>query len=259
MKPSSKLPFRERSREPMRLEGFADAVLGFAVTLAVVSLDVPRTSGDLIMLVRGALSFAMTFAILVGIWYTHNRFCRRYGLDDDKTVGLTAALLFVAVFYTYPVKFLMAATFDPWLGAPERVVDSTGVLVEVMKKEHIGAVMALYGLGYGLVNLIFWLMHRHAYALRGALQLNAAEELETRLTVGLFRDATVFSLSFISFWPVTLIPRGPSRRWILLGFVVVILAALWVFIRRTHQAQLERRRFIEGGERTASPGPGATV
>lgn len=259
MKPSPKLPFRERSREPMRLEGFADAVIGFAVTLAVVSLDVPRTSGDLLLLVRGALSFAMTFAVLAGIWYTHNRFCRRYGLDDDKTVVLTATLLFVAVFYTYPLKFLMSSTFDPWLGAPRRVLDASGTLVDVMQKDHAGVVMALYGVGYGLVSLIFWLLYRHAYSLRGLLQLTPSEELETRLMMGAFRDAACFSVLFILFWPVLMVPRGPAYRPLLLGFMVLLLACTAVFIRRMHQSQLARQRFLEGTERTPSAGPGASA
>lgn len=258
MKPAAKLPFRERSREPMRLEGFADAVIGFAVTLAVVSLDVPRTSGDLLQLVRGALSFAMTFAVLAGIWYTHNRFCRRYGLDDDKTVILTATLLFVAVFYTYPLKFLMSSTFDPWLGAPRRVLDASGKLVEVMPKEHMGVVMALYGVGYGLVSLIFWLLYRHAHSLRSALQLTASEELETRLMMSTFRDAACFSTLFILFSPVLLVPRGPAYRPILLGFMVLLLAGTALFVWRVQQAQLARQRFLEGAERAPSAGPGVT-
>ncbi len=49
--------FRWRSREISRLEGLSDAVFGFAVTLLIVSLEVPKTSGELLETMRGFASF----------------------------------------------------------------------------------------------------------------------------------------------------------------------------------------------------------
>ena len=40
--------FRWRGLEMHRIEGFSDAVLAFAVTLLVVSLEVPHTFGELL-------------------------------------------------------------------------------------------------------------------------------------------------------------------------------------------------------------------
>ena len=239
-----RLPFRERSKEPMRLEGFADAVLGFAVTLAVVSLDVPRTSGDLLLLARGVPSFAITFTILVGIWHGHHRFSRRYGLDDEVTIVWTAVLLFVAVFYTYPLKFLMAATFDPFFGAPTQVMDAGGHLVDVMQREHVGLVMALYGVGYGLVNAAFWALHRHAWRLRETLGLDGSEQLETRLVMRNYRDAGLFASVFVFLWPVMMIPRGPGRVAGLLVYLAVMIGSMLVFIRGVNAGKRERKRWL---------------
>ena len=45
--------FRMRGREVTRLEGFSDAVCGFALTLLVFSFDVPRTFDNLMNAIRG--------------------------------------------------------------------------------------------------------------------------------------------------------------------------------------------------------------
>ena len=68
------------TKEITRLEGFSDA--GFALTLLVVSLEVPRSYGDLMALMAGFLPFACCFALLFWIWHEHNTFFRRYGLAD---------------------------------------------------------------------------------------------------------------------------------------------------------------------------------
>jgi uncharacterized membrane protein len=86
----------ERRRHDItRLEGLSDAVFGFALTLLVVSLDVPRSYDELMEIMGGFLSFACCLALLLWIWHEHNTFFRRDGPQDGITALLNGARLFV--------------------------------------------------------------------------------------------------------------------------------------------------------------------
>src|SRR6202521_464287 len=98
--------FRWRAGEITRVEGFTDAVFAFAVTLLVVSLEVPKTFSELLIAMKGFIAFAICFAILVQVWYEHYIFSRRYGLQTLYTIFLNSVLLFVVLFYVYPLKFV---------------------------------------------------------------------------------------------------------------------------------------------------------
>jgi uncharacterized membrane protein len=56
--------FRLRSTEISRIEGFSDAVLAFAVTLFVISLEVPTTFNELLKKMHVFFAFAISFAML---------------------------------------------------------------------------------------------------------------------------------------------------------------------------------------------------
>src|SRR5215510_11688156 len=96
--------FRWRSQEISRIEGLSDAVFGFAITLLVVSLEVPKTFNELAATMRGFGAFAISFALLFLVWFNQYKFFRRYGLQDNVTMLLNAVLLFVVIFYIYPLK-----------------------------------------------------------------------------------------------------------------------------------------------------------
>src|SRR5438045_9268511 len=89
--------FRWRTHEISRIEGLSDAVFAFAVTLLVVSLEVPKTFAELMSAVRGFGAFAICFTLLFIVWYNQYKFFRRYGLQDKIAILLNAALLFVVL------------------------------------------------------------------------------------------------------------------------------------------------------------------
>src|SRR5437763_2885902 len=109
--------FRWRGGEITRLEGFSDAVFAFAVTLLVVSLEVPKTFHELLQVIRAFPAFAVSFALLFQIWWRHYRFFRRYDLEDPYVITVTGFLLFVVLFFVYPLKFLWSVLFAQFSGA----------------------------------------------------------------------------------------------------------------------------------------------
>ena len=169
--------FRWRGHDISRIEGLSDAVFAFAITLLVVSLEVPKTFGELREMMRGFVSFGMCFALLLLIWHAQYLYFRRYALDDRRTFLLNAALLFVVAFYIYPLKFLFSALVDTATGYRAM---KDGVPIPRMNREEWSQLMLIYSAGFMGVYVIFALLYRHAYRLREALELSAMEAYETR-------------------------------------------------------------------------------
>src|SRR5437763_13273163 len=94
-----KIPFRHRAHEVTRVEAISDVVFGFAISLLVVSLEVPKTYAQMMETLRGFLPFAVCFWIFIDIWFEHRKFFKRYALEDDLTLFLNTSLLFVILFY----------------------------------------------------------------------------------------------------------------------------------------------------------------
>lgn len=161
-----------RNREVSRLEGFSDAVFGFALTLLVVSLETPKTIDELRNLAGSFLPFVLMFAMVTWIWYQHNRFFRRYGEQDAWTVFLNSVLLFVVLFYVYPLKFLTLALVGPLTMDPATLPD--------VRTIDGPMVMTLYSTGVVVIFAIFLLLHRHAWNRRSALGFSEMELIDLR-------------------------------------------------------------------------------
>ena len=95
-----------RGGDVSRLEAFTDAVFAIAITLLVVSYDIPRDYSQFISVMWGFIGFGVTFIVLVCIWYNNFKFHRRFGLEDGYTIFLNSLLIFLVLFYIYPLKFM---------------------------------------------------------------------------------------------------------------------------------------------------------
>ncbi|MGI8481673.1 MAG: TMEM175 family protein [Chthoniobacterales bacterium] len=222
---SDSVGFRLRGREITRLESFSDAVFGFALTLLVVSLDVPKTFPDLIATMRGFPAFALCFLFLALLWNGHYKFCRRYGLDDGTVRFLTCLMLFLVLFYVYPLKFLFNFSVTGFLfGGP--------ALSLVMTRSEFSTLLVIYGLGFAAVYLALLLLYLHAYRLRDALELTELEKFDTRYQI--FRLATLVSMGLIA----AVLARVPLLRNWSSSLVYILLFP----ILRTSRVIHRRRR-----------------
>ena len=162
-----------RRTDVTRLEGFSDAVFGFALTLLVVSLEVPSDFGKLVGLMQGFIGFALMFAMVCWIWYEHHVFFQRFGTTTPWTVFLNSVLLFVVLFYVYPLKFLTQALMhtmrigDP--NGPRFGADTDAVLL-----------MVFYSTGVVLIFGVFVLLYQHAWRRRNTLGFDASETVALR-------------------------------------------------------------------------------
>lgn len=223
--------FRWRAGEITRLEAFCDVVFGFALTLLVVSLEVPHSYAELAGAMRGFVPFAICFAQLALIWYTHYKFSRRYGLQDAYTVFLNLVLLFVVLFYVYPLKFLFTLLFNEVTRAPK---------LEPMSFHNASVLMRIYGIGFAAVFALFVLLYRHAYVFRHALELNELEVYETK--VSLRENAAMMIFGVVSFFVSF---KSPSRAGELYAFISVFF---WIYgsISGKHKRMLAKKLAVPG-------------
>jgi uncharacterized membrane protein len=194
---------RARGREVTRLEALSDGIFAFSATLLVVSLEVPRTFAQLLDELSGFVAFGLSFGALILIWSVHNGFFRRYGLQDGWTTLLNGCLLFVVLFYVYPLKF-MSHGFAQSVLRLDGGGEGYRISIQGREMNHL---FMLYGAGFVAIFACVTLLYGHAYRRRDALELTGEER----------REAAFYSRHYFLF--------------VLVGLVSVGLAAIGAGIR----------------------------
>ncbi|MEA2238027.1 MAG: hypothetical protein QOC81_2751 [Thermoanaerobaculia bacterium] len=164
----ARIPFRNRAHEVSRIEAFSDVIFGFAISLLVVSLEAPKTYEQMMEMLRGFLPFAICFWLFIDIWFEHHHFFKRYALQDQLTMFLNTVLLFVILFYVYPLKYMFTLFAQGLMG----------IRVELPPGGQ-AFLFTIYGIG---VTAVFWILaalYHRAWRLRDALQLNDVEQIDT--------------------------------------------------------------------------------
>jgi uncharacterized membrane protein len=165
-----------------RVEAFSDAVFAISATLLVVSLEVPRDFAGLMANIEGSVAFALSFAIFIQIWVSHHRYFRDYPLADEWNIAINSVLLFLVLFFVYPLKFLMLG-FARWMfgiGEAPRIT-----------LPELDLVFAVYGAGWLAVFLCFAGMYWRAARQHAVLGLSPERRADAMLEAQL---ALVFGL-----------------------------------------------------------------
>lgn len=130
-----------------RIEAFSDAVFAFAATLMVVSLGTGDSFFELKNNFNNIISFAISFFVLIALWKLHYNFFRRNTYIDNGIIAYNSILLFVVLFFVFPLKSLTST----WL-------KQSGVTVN-----ELASLFVLYSLGFLLIFLCYSLMYKRAY------------------------------------------------------------------------------------------------
>lgn len=203
---TSPLNTTERGDKTTRIEAFVDAAFAFALTLLAIGGDhIPASVAELEHAMRGVPAYAASFMLVLQFWTGHTEWSRRYGLDDDASRRLSLLLVFLVLIFVYPLRMMFATFFSAithgWLPAN----------FTLSSLSEVPILFITFGVAFGSLGITLWLLYRHAWNLRDALGLSAAERAATRASMQTSAMVPlVATISIVSAW---LIPARASSGW----------------------------------------------
>lgn len=130
-----------------RVEAFSDAVFAFAATLLVITVGYEESSSVIKIDWLLFISFGVSFFVLVAFWWLHYNFFRRTDYIDNVIIALNTILLFVVLYYVFPLKSLVNSMAGK----------------QPLTIEGFSSLFQLYSLGFLLIFICFALMYFRAY------------------------------------------------------------------------------------------------
>jgi len=171
--------FRWRGEAVTRIENLSDIVFALALGMLVSSANPPRTFDQLEYFLVSIIPVTAGFALLLSIWHSHFTFFRRYGVADGKIIFLNAVLLFVVLYFAYPLRF----AFDSFFSFVMMMFgDMTRVAEMQVTFKRSGIILAYFAAGYAIIQTVLGFMYSHALAKKDLLALSENEQQVTRLS-----------------------------------------------------------------------------
>ncbi len=101
-----------------RVANLSDAVFAIAMTLLVLTLDVPASSGDrlaaaLLEQLPQLVAFVLAFALVANLWWQHHKLMAQFQCVEPGMVGVMLALLGAVALVPFPTSLVGNAPTDP--------------------------------------------------------------------------------------------------------------------------------------------------
>lgn len=233
--------FRLRGQQVTRLETFVDAAFAFSLTLLVIFFnDLPDTVAELRDALRRVPTFAVCFVLLVLFWSAHNRWSRRFGLDDTRSTVLSLALVLVVLVFVYPLRMVTSSGLHlltrGWVPSELGGLGADWLL-------DLQTVFTVYAVGFGLLAWLVWRLNAHALRSSEALALDARERYDTQTEIDMHRIMAATAASSVLLSQLLLaIPPPRGLQW-LVGAPMWAYAVMGVVLG-VHGARRGRRRAV---------------
>lgn len=192
---------RLRGLEVTRLDTFIDAAFAFVLTLLVISFDeIPSSFDEMLLAIKRIPAFFASFCVLMMFWLSHRRWSRRYGLESNRTVLLSLAIIFMVLVYVYPLRMMFEGMFAS--------ISSDYLISDLKLKTYaeLRAMFLFYSIGSGVMALLVCDLYRNALINQHALGLNQDEIFVTTLDMTNWFISAIFSL--ISIVITIVVPDG---------------------------------------------------
>lgn len=220
--------FRLRGEQVTRLETFVDAAFAFSMTMLVIFYnELPQTAAELRSALLKVPAFVVCFIMLAVFWNAHNRWSRRFGLEDRASTVLSLVFLMVVLIWVYPLRMVISSGLSLLSGGllpSELGIDKAHWLVDLQ------TVFMVYGAGFGALSWLLWRLNAHALARAERLALDAAERHATRTEINLDRiRVAAAGLSLLLSLAILLLPPDWLGRQPRLFGIFVVSLPMWVY------------------------------